>query len=98
MPIERNSDWGAVEIVESPPVRCGGDRALAGVPSGSTVTLTGGSLWEAMGRFAAPVVGENARVVPVDGMIVRMDVGRGRCVEVVAAGTVVLRRPWHRGG
>lgn len=98
MPIEKNSDWGTVEVVEAAPLVCAGDRALAGVERGATVTLTGGSLWEAMGRFAAPVVGATARMVPVDGMLVRLETRRGRIDEVVVAGNVVLRRPWWRGG
>lgn len=98
MGIERHGDWGREAELERQPVRCASDGDLAATPGGTIVSLSGGNIWEALGRPGAVQAGAAVRLVGLDGISVSMTTRSGSAISTVAADSVVVRRPLLRGG
>lgn len=98
MGIGRDTDWGSESRLEQPPPVCRHDRDLAHVSGGEVVALAGGHLWEVLGRPHLPAVGDRVRVVGLDGIRVTMTTRSGSRRELMAADSVILRRPIRVGG
>lgn len=98
MGIERHGDWGQETILARLPVACSSDDELGVVGDGAIVSLSGGNIWETLGRPGAVEAGDAVRLVGLDGLSVSMTTRSGATMSVVAGDSVVIRRPILRGG
>jgi len=100
MTIKKNTEWGQ-EVAQCPPHQCVGSDHEMGTHlnnrSGNFFALTGGSLFETLGRPNAPVIGGVAHCLPCDTISVSI-VARGTQIKVTAVNDVAIRNSWLRGG
>jgi len=100
MTIKKNTEWGQ-EVAQCPPHQCVGSDHEMGTHlnnrSGNFFALTGGSLFETLGRPNAPVVGGVAHCLPCDTISVSI-VARGIQIKLTAVNDVSIRNSWLRGG
>jgi len=100
MTIKKNTEWGQ-EVAQCPPHQCVGSDHEMGThlnnQSGNFFALTGGSLFETLGRPSAPVVGGVAHCLPCDAISVSI-VARGTQIELTAVNDVAIRNSWSHGG
>jgi hypothetical protein len=94
MPIDERGDWGADVVCPCPIVECRRDDRIVTASPGVAVTLTGGNLWRALGRPGAARPGTRALALDVDAVVV----SAGSTAPMMGADSVVLRRPWWKGG
>ena len=100
MTIKKNTEWGQ-EVTQCPPhQRVGSDHEMGTHLNNQTANvfvLTGGSLFETLGRPNTPVVGGLAHCLPCDAISVSI-VARGTQIELTAINDVAIRNSWLRGG
>jgi len=100
MTIKKNTEWGQ-EVAQCPPHQCVGSDHEMGTHlnnrSANFFALTGGSLFETLGRPNAPVVGGVAHCLPCDTISVSI-VESGTQIKVTAVNDVAIRNSWLRGG
>ena len=100
MTIKKNTEWGQ-EIAQCPPYQCvRSDHEMSTHLNNHTANvfvLTGGSLFETLGRPTTPVVGGLAHCLPCDAVSVSI-VARGTQIELTAVNDVVIRNSWLHGG
>jgi len=100
MGIDPGRSWGTIARCPSRLFVCDDDRQLASsaqdpsIPDEPGLTLRAGNLWRCMGRPRAATAGEMGVAFVVDAMEVTVEGTR----VVVAADSLVVRRPWWRGG
>lgn len=100
MTIRKNTEWGQ-EVAQCPPYQCvRSDHEMGSHLHDQTANvfaLTGGSLFETLGRPNAPVVGGSAHCLPCDTISVSI-VARGAHIDLTAVNDVAIRNSWLRGG
>ena len=100
MTIKKNTEWGQ-EVAQCPPYQCvRSDHEMSTHLNNHTANvfvLTGGSLFETLGRPTTPVVGGLAHCLPCDAVSVSI-VARGTQIELTAVNDVVIRNSWLHGG
>lgn len=97
MTIRRGEPWGHASTVPADTPSAADDGALASLPDRSTAILTGGDVWDCLGRPNVPDEGAPCTILPVDGLrwsIVRTD---GGVIEGFASSSIVIGR-WTRPG
>lgn len=100
MTIKKNTQWGQ-EVAQCPPYQCVRSDYEMGAhlnnQTANVFVLSGGSLFETLGRPSAPVVGGLAHCLPCDAISVSI-VTRGAQIELTAVNDVAIRNSWSHGG
>lgn len=97
MTIRRGEQWGRSASVPRDVVRLGSDAELAQTDPSRVVVLSGGDIWESIGRPDPRDADEPCTIVEIDAMVCHVVMRDGSDLHIVAASSVEIGS-WIRPG